>query len=134
MPTPAAPLPIQRAVWLDAVVSLPAGLLALLLAAPLSAALGAPTAAVIGVASFAALYGAAMFPLSRRARPSARWPWILVVGNALWVIASVLLAVSSWIQPRPAGLALLLAQAAVVAVLCALQLRGMRQAGPVAPA
>lgn len=134
MSTHSPALPIQRALWLDAVLSLPAGLLALLFAGPLALAIGAPVAAVIAVAGFAALYGAAMFPLSRLPRVGTRWPWIQAIGNALWVLASVALTLSPWIDPQPVGIAVLLGQAAIVAWLSALQWRAMRQLSLAEPA
>ncbi|NJO21676.1 MAG: hypothetical protein HC868_00400 [Sphingomonadales bacterium] len=48
--------------------------------------------------------------------------WIIVGGNALWVLASVSLLIGPWIAPNAWGYAFIAAQAVVVAVLTKLEL------------
>ena len=53
----------------------------------------------------------------------------LIVGiNFLWAVTSVFLLASGWVQPNALGIALVAFQAAVVALLGALQYAGLRQA------
>jgi len=55
--------------------------------------------------------------------------WIVVAGNALWVAGSVWLALGERIAPNRFGVAFLLAQAAVVALLAALEGAALRRNG-----
>jgi hypothetical protein len=48
--------------------------------------------------------------------------WIVIVGNALWIAASVGLMIGPWIAPNAWGYAFIAAQAAAVAVLTKLEL------------
>jgi hypothetical protein len=52
--------------------------------------------------------------------------WIVIVGNALWVAASVGLMIGPWIAPNAWGYAFIAAQAAAVAVLTKLELDGTK--------
>ena len=62
--------------------------------------------------------------------PALRWPvWVVVLGNAGWVLASVLLLISGLEQPTALGTAFVLAQALVVAVLAELEYVGLRKIG-----
>lgn len=49
--------------------------------------------------------------------------WLIIGGNALWVLGSALVVL--WFAPTPLGMAFLLAQAAVVAVLLVLEKRAL---------
>lgn len=51
---------------------------------------------------------------------------VIVAGNVAWAIASVILPLTGVIAPAPLGLALVLLQAAAVAVIAALEARGLR--------
>ncbi|MGQ9425112.1 hypothetical protein ACXYTJ_06790 [Gilvimarinus sp. F26214L] len=50
---------------------------------------------------------------------------LVVIGNALWVAASLLLVIGPWIQPNAFGYAFIIVQALVVTGLAALEFAGM---------
>jgi hypothetical protein len=51
----------------------------------------------------------------------------VIVTNALWAAASVVLLLSGWVAPTALGYAFVIAQAAVVAVFGELQYTGLRR-------
>ncbi|MEX0922713.1 MAG: hypothetical protein WD489_00190 [Rhodovibrionaceae bacterium] len=55
-----------------------------------------------------------------------RWFWLAILGNLLWIAASLALAVSGWVSPTALGLAFLLVQAAAVALLTVLEFAALR--------
>lgn len=122
------PSPLLRfAIRLDAVASGAVGSL-LCVAAPTAAAqLGAPTPAVIAIGVFCLGYALLLGALAQRPRLPLALPWTLVIGNALWALASVLLHYSDAIAPTPLASALLLAQAALVFGFAELQWLGLRR-------
>ena len=62
-------------------------------------------------------FAALLLGIARAARPARGAAWAVVVGNALWVVASVALLLSGRVAPTALGEAFVLAQAAVVATL-----------------
>jgi hypothetical protein len=52
--------------------------------------------------------------------------WLVVAGNGLWVVASLMLVLAGWIAPNPLGIAFIVAQALVVAVLAMLEHGALR--------
>ncbi|MET0569558.1 MAG: hypothetical protein ABWZ74_10815 [Hyphomicrobiaceae bacterium] len=54
--------------------------------------------------------------------------WLIVAGNALWVVASIGLMIGPWIAPSVLGYAFIAGQAVAVAVLTMLELDGARSA------
>jgi glucose uptake protein GlcU len=52
---------------------------------------------------------------------------LIIIANALWAIASVAVLLSGWVAPNALGIAFVLAQAAVVALLGELQYVGLRR-------
>lgn len=122
------PSPLLRfALRLDGVASVAVGLLACLGLGAAATALGAPRAAIFGTGVFCVGYGAMAFWLG--SRPFLRRTPIraIALGNGLWAAGSVALGYSGWFAPTSIGLALLLAQAAAVAVFAGLQYVGLRQ-------
>jgi len=108
-----------------------AGLGACLWLQRLQAEIGAGMAHVLGVGLFMLAYGAAVGWLAGWPRLPLALQWAVPIGNAVWVLASVLLAVSDWITPTPLGLVLLLGQAAVVGALAVMQAWGVLRPMPV---
>ena len=111
---------------LDSLTCLAAGLFLLLGADWLSPVLGLP-APLLGWA------GAALFPvavlfgwMSRQAAVSRALLLAAVLGNALWVVGSVLVAIA--FSPTPLGLSFILVQAAAVALLASMEARGLSPA------
>lgn len=106
----------------DAVTCLAAGALMLLGASFLSPLLGLP-AMLLTVAGAALLPVAALFGwMSRQPIVSPALLLMAVVGNAAWVVGS--LAVLTLSKPTPLGMAFVASQAAAVAVLAMLEMRG----------
>ncbi len=100
--------------WLSGLLSLPAGLLA---------------EASLVLLPFAALLAF----LSTRDRMPRVAVWAVIVVNAIWVIDSVLLLFTGWVQPNLLGHAFVAGQAAFVAVIAELEYIGLRKSVAVAP-
>lgn len=70
---------------------------------------------------------AAFMAISSRPTPGPGWAATLVVlGNLLWVAASIFLPVAGLIAPNPLGWAFLVGQAGVVAILAKLEFDALR--------
>lgn len=118
---------LRLALRLDALLSLAAGAATCSLAAPLAGELGTPAWPVWGLGLFMLGYGIAAGVLAAR-RHLPRWLALgVVIGNALWVVDSLLLFATGWIAPSLTGTGLIVGQALVVAVLTALQGLGLRR-------
>jgi hypothetical protein len=118
---------LRRALVADALTSGACGLVLAAAAQPLSGLLGLPTGLLRGA-------GLALLPFAalvawlgiRTALPRAA-VWALVAVNALWVVESVVLVLSGWVQPTGLGVAFVLAQAVLVALLAELEVVGLRR-------
>ena len=53
--------------------------------------------------------------------------WAVVLGNALWVLDSILLLASGWVSPTSAGYAFVIAQGLVVLMYAEFQVVGLRR-------
>lgn len=129
----ASPL-LRLALNLDGWMSALAGLLICLLRPALTPLLGAPPSWVGWLGLFMLGYGLLIAWTARRIQLPSAPIWTLVIGNGLWVVASVALAFSSWINPTSLGQALILAQAALVAIFAELEYLGLRRSEPVSKA
>ena len=118
-----APSRLGRLFKLDAATCVAAGLVMAAGAAPLATWTGLP-AALLTAAGLALLPVAALFAFIAM-RPGARrgLAWFGVVGNVGWVIGS--LAVLAVWPATAFGIAFVLAQAAVVALLAVLEARAL---------
>jgi hypothetical protein len=113
---------------LDGLVSGASGL-ALAAAAPLlDNAFGIPTLVLVPLGLFLVAYAGGLLLLARRRVPSAGVKAV-IAGNALWAAASVVVVVADWLTLTTAGAAFVLVQAAAVAVIAGLQLRGLHNYG-----
>lgn len=122
------PAPLLRfALRLDGVASVAVGLLVCLGLGAAAGALGAPRTALLGTGLFCIGYGALVFWLGSRPYLRRMAIFAIALGNGLWAAGSVVLGYSSWLAPTSLGLALLLAQAAAVALFAGLQYLGLRQ-------
>jgi len=54
--------------------------------------------------------------------------WLIIAGNALWVMGSLLLVVTGWITPNALGTTFVVAQALVVVLLAVLEHGALRHA------
>lgn len=109
----------------DAVVSAGNGLAYLAAAGPLADLLGGDATTYRWVGAFLVLYGAAVGLYARSSMP-IRGGWAIVVGNAVWTVASLEVAVTDALDLDPAGRGWVVAQALVVAALAVLQGRSLR--------
>lgn len=116
---------LRRALLLDAATCVGTGALLALAASPLAPLLGLP-AALLFYAGLALLpIGAFMAWVGTRQSAPAAAVWLVVVGNALWVLASLFVL---FVFPSTMlGTAFVIAQAVVVAVLAELEWMGLRR-------
>lgn len=118
---------LRTALRLDAAASGALGVLSLAAAPVLTDVLGPPVPVLVGVGAFLVVFAAGLLVLAARRpipRPAA---WTVVIGNAGWVVASVLAAVLGASALTGLGVAVVLVQAAAVAVLADLQWLGLRR-------
>jgi hypothetical protein len=112
-----ASLFLRRVLYFDAATCIAMGLSLILLAQPLAPLLGLPALLLESA-------GAALFPIAAFigwAATHRRATWLVIAGNVAWVAASLLLVTVGWVEPSALGYAFVLAQAAAVAVLAALE-------------
>ena len=117
---------LRRALWLDAATCAAMGVLLTLAATPLASFLGLPSALL-------AWAGAALFPIAAfmgwlavREDVSRPLTWIVILGNAAWVLGSALVLVV--LSPSALGYAFVIAQAIAVLLLAELEYVGLRKA------
>ncbi|WP_226363534.1 hypothetical protein [Pseudonocardia abyssalis] len=118
---------LRLALRIDAAASGALGVLSLAAAPLLVDVLGPPAPVLVGVGAFLVVFAAGLLVLaSRRSipRPAA---WTVVLGNAGWVVASVLAVVLGGEALTGLGVAVVLVQAVAVAVFADLQWLGLRR-------
>ncbi len=121
-----SPTGIRRVLWLDATTGAASALLSLAAPALVSQILGAPVALVQGSAwAIVAFVSFIAWLLIQRPLPLAGLRLLGCI-NAAWVIASVWLVLAGGVGLTALGVAFVLAQAALVGVLAALQLQASR--------
>lgn len=110
----------------DAVVTGANALVYLLAAGPLAELLGGDATTYRVLGAFLALYAAGV-ALYARGPLGAAAGWAIVGANAVWVLASLDVALTGALDLGTAGRVWTLAQALVVAELALLQARGLRR-------
>ncbi|MGK3993617.1 hypothetical protein [Sorangium sp. So ce1024] len=123
-----SPLFLRRALLADAIVSGATGLLLFAGAAHLAGVVGLPEALLRWSGASLLPFAALVAWVGTRERPARAAVLAVVVANALWVIDSVLLLVTGWVEPTALGHAFVLAQALVVALFAEAQVLGLRRA------
>jgi hypothetical protein len=113
---------LRLVLWIDAATCAATGLLLSALAAKLSALLGLP-APLLLVAGLS-LFPIAAFMAWAAKRPSPPAVWLVIGGNALWVLGSLLVLALS---PTTLGIVFVIAQAAAVALLAELEYAALRR-------
>jgi hypothetical protein len=122
------PAPLLRNLLLFDAATCTAMGIALILAANPLAALTAIPATILFFAGVALLPSAAfMAMVATRAPDSRPAVWLIIVGNVLWVIASLWLITGGWIAPTALGQAFVAAQALAVAALALLEYTALRR-------
>ncbi len=117
---------LRRALLADAVISGATGVLMAAGASLLSDLLQLPEP-LLRFAGLALLpFAAFVAAVAMRGRLPRAAAWTVVLINALWALDSVAILVAGWVAPNLFGAGFVLAQAAVVAGLAALQIKGLR--------
>ncbi|WP_154697413.1 hypothetical protein [Lentzea guizhouensis] len=116
---------LKFALKLDGVASFGLGLLTLLIRPEV----GMPVGWQIGLGSFCVVYGLGVFFLGTRAVPDRRIVLLVIIGNTVWALDSILTAGLKWFPLTGLGVALVLAQGLAVLGFAVLQLIGLRRAG-----
>jgi hypothetical protein len=123
---------LRQALVADATTSAAFGLMMLIGAGSLSGIFGLPEM-LLRIAGLVLLpYAAFIGWLGLREQIQKPIAWAVVLGNALWVVDSLLLLVSGWVSPTSAGYAFVIAQALVVLMYAEFQIVGLRRSGAVA--
>ncbi|OGB26915.1 MAG: hypothetical protein A3I66_20990 [Burkholderiales bacterium RIFCSPLOWO2_02_FULL_57_36] len=118
---------LRRVLCLDAFTCVTTGFLMLLGARFLAPLLGLP-AALLQAAGFALLPIAAFIAYAgTRPLLLRRMVWMIIAGNALWVLGSIALLTSGWVAPTMPGQMFIAMQAIAVAVLAELEYFGVRR-------
>ena len=122
-----ASLSLRQILALDAISSGGMGLLLIAGAGILESWLGIP-------AGFQRAAGAILIPfaafvawLATRPAPPRALVWTAVAINAVWVVESLVTLMSAWLSPTALGMAFVIGQAVVVALLAELQVYALRR-------
>jgi hypothetical protein len=120
-------LTLRNVLRLDAATCVASGLASIVGASSLSALFGLPEQLLRGAGAI--LLGfAALLVFAALSLPRLRWPsWLAVLGNAVWVLESVLVLLSDEVALTTLGVGYVLAQAVVVALLAELEFAGLRK-------
>jgi hypothetical protein len=117
---------LRRALIADAVITGATGIALFAAAGLLAALLGLPDPllryAGLSLIPFAAFVGA----LAMKDRVSRTAVRVVIAANVLWVVDSVLLLVTGWVEPSVLGYAFVIGQAIIVAAFAELQHAGLR--------
>jgi hypothetical protein len=119
---------LRFALRLDAAGSGVLGLLGVAAAAQLAGPLGMTAGELRGTGAFLVGYALALVIIAARPVIPRAAAWAVVAGNAVWVLGSVGAAVAGRDTFTMLGVAVVLAQAAAVAVFADLQWLGLRRA------
>lgn len=115
---------MRQTLQIDAVASGALGLLMVVLSGPFEEWLGLPTALSLGVGGFLVAWAA--FVAWASTRDSRGLTREIALLNTVWVVASVVFAVSGVVDLTALGVAFVLAQAVAVAGFVLLQTRSTR--------
>jgi hypothetical protein len=119
---------LRRALAADSIVSGALGLALIVAAGPIAQLFGM-TASLLSIVGVLLLPWAAWTGwLARQSNPPRMQVWSVIGLNTLWVIDSVLLLMSDWVQPTALGTAFIIAQAVGVGIFAELQYIGVRRA------
>ncbi|GAB3541720.1 hypothetical protein GCM10027343_12610 [Noviherbaspirillum agri] len=118
---------LRRVLLVDALASAATGLLMALGAPLLAPLLGLPLALLREAGILLLPFAAFVAFIGTRPEVPRRGVWAVIVVNAMWVIDSIVLLFSGWVQPTLYGQLFIAAQAFVVAVLAELEFFAMRR-------
>jgi hypothetical protein len=117
---------VVRWILVDAFVCGGAGALLLAGSPFVDGTLGVSTAFLAALGAFLLAYAAGLVGLVRVGIPAAGVAAV-IIGNTVWVVASVIVVIADWLTLTGLGTALALSQAAAVAALAELQLVSLRR-------
>lgn len=118
---------LRRVLFADAIASVATGLLLARGASLLAPVLGLPLELLREAGLLLLPFAAFVAYLGTRKEIPRRGVWVVIVANALWVIDSIALLFSGWVQPSLYGQLFVAAQAFVVAVLAELEFFALRK-------
>jgi hypothetical protein len=118
---------LRRALVLDAIASGATALLVIAAAGFIDALLGLPAALLRGAGLLLVPYVAFVAFVAARPRIEPTAVWVIIACNVLWALASFLLLLSGKLAPTGLGIAFVVGQAVVVALLGELQWVGLRR-------
>lgn len=121
-------LSLRNVLLIDAATCVLTGALLLVGARLIASVTAIPPSLLFYAGAILIPIAAFMAVTASRAALSPLAVWLIVAGNALWVVASIGLMIGPWIAPSVLGHAFIAAQAVAVAVLTVLELDGVRSA------
>lgn len=116
---------LRRALLADAVASAGTGVLMVFGAGFLTSLLGLPEVLLREAGIFLLPYAAFVGWMGTRIRLPEGLVWLVIIGNALWTVASIALFV--WTAPTALGYAFVLGQAVAVGIFAELQYMGLKR-------
>ena len=119
---------LRRVLWADAATCIACGILLGFGAEALTGLLGLPPALMrwAGISLFP-VAGLLVF-LATRDRPAPALVWVIIVGNAIWAIDSLILLLTPWVAPTLLGSLFVIGQAVVVFAFARFEHLGLRAA------
>ena len=117
---------LRLALKLDAVASGTLGALSLAAGTVLDGLLGTPLALLVTVGVFLLAYAAFVWVVATRPRMSRPAAWAVIAANLLYAVDCAVVVAAEWFPLTALGVALVLFQAAAVALFAAAQLYGLR--------
>lgn len=118
---------LRRVLLADAASCAGMGLGMLLFAGPLATLLNLPTAFVSEVGLLLLPCAAFIAYLASTHVPPRIGVWAVIALNAVWVVDSFALLFTDWVSPNAFGIAFIVGQAIVVALLAELEYVGLRR-------
>ncbi|MDP3745436.1 MAG: hypothetical protein Q8Q88_00165 [Phenylobacterium sp.] len=118
---------LRRAFVADALASGATGVLLAFGGATLESLTGLQVALTEPAGYFLIAYAAFVGFLGVRSTLPGAVVWLVIVGNAIWAIESLMLLALGWAQPTPLGYAFVIGQALAVAAFAELQFMGLRR-------
>lgn len=118
---------LRRVLLADAASCAGMGLGMLLFAAPLGALLNLPATIINAVGLVLLPCAAFIVYLASRRVPPRRGVWAVIALNAVWGVESFALLFTDWMSPNAFGIAFIVGQALVVALLAELEYVGLRK-------
>jgi len=118
----------------DALTCTAMGAAVLVASAPISALTQIPQT-LLHWAGLSLLPIAAFMAITAAFGPASRWAvGLIIIGNVLWVTASLLLPIGGYISPNTIGWVFLIGQAVIVAIVAKLEFDASRSALTTVPA